>query len=418
MAKILPIKGIRYNTQLVDPEDVTSPPYDVISPGNLDHLLAKHPKNVVRLILGQELPEDGESDNRYTRATEYMSTWLADGTLVQDPKSVFYIYEQNFSFEGQPRTVRGFIALVKLQDYDEKIILPHENILQKPKAHLKPLIAATNANLDSVYGLYPDSDHSIDAILDRIAETTPAEIATDSQGARHRLWVLDDEAVISELTESMADLQIVIADGHHRYQTSLEYRDEMRKRDGHPKGEQPYDYVLMTLVNLYSPDLLVLPTHRMVGNLSDEILDSLDNRLADSFTLAESDRDSIITDMEPYMGRALGIYRAGRAYLAAPKPATSTAEPDVFILHRDIMSRILEIDTSVPELQGRVAYTRDASEAMDAVDQGEYQIAFILNPISLEAVLEVVRTGQRMPQKSTYFYPKLLSGLVMRRIEW
>lgn len=414
MAEILPFKGIRYNVEAVSPDDVTSPPYDVISPADLKYLLARHPKNAVRLILGQELPEDNEKENRYTRSAGYFSEWTSDGTLLRDEKPVLYAYEQSF---GSGKTVRGFTTLVKLHSFDECIVLPHEYTLARPKSHLGQLIRSTNANLDSVYGLYPDPDHAADAILERISETTPVEEATDRQGVRFRLWIVSDKSDIDAITQVLTDRAVVIADGHHRYETSLAYRDEMREKTGISDGTQPFDYVMMTLVNLYTPDLVVLPTHRMVKNLPEELIDGLESRLSDQFIVAPSDRGSIITDMAS-RGNAIGVYSRGRAFTATPKGSAEASDLDVFVLHRDILQNILGIDSISLSKGLNVSYTRDEKEAIAAVDAGEIQIAFFLNPISLEAMLEAARAGRRMPQKATYFYPKLLSGLVMRRIEW
>jgi uncharacterized protein (DUF1015 family) len=417
LAEIVPFKGIRYNTAVVKPDDVTSPPYDVISPEDLALLLARHPRNVVRLILGEELSGDNEASNRYTRAANCLEEWLSERTLVRDSVDSFYVYEQRFTQAGKVRTVRGFAALVKLRSYDEEVVLPHEFTLARPKSHLVPLIKATNANLDSIYGLFPDPDHNVDAILDRIAETEPAEEATDRQGVRHRLWVLQDKASIAAITSALADKPIVIADGHHRYETSLAYRDAMREKDGNPTGEQPYDYVMMTLVNLHSPDLVVLPTHRMVRNLPQNVAESLIENLSNSFELLPSSINTLESDMQKYGGKAIGVYYSGNTYLAVKKSSNEESTLDVFVLHADILETILGIDSRRLREGSFVNYTRDMNEAIAAVDGGDFQAAFVLNPISLDAMLNAVRSGKRMPQKSTYFYPKLLSGFVMRRIE-
>lgn len=424
MAKVAPFRGIRYNPDLVDLGQTTSPPYDVISPADRDYFHALHPKNMVRLILGLELPDDDETKNRFTRASSYLDEWLAEGTLIQDDKPAFYAYEQHYAWRGRRKTVRGFIAAVKLHDYADRVILPHENTLAKPKSHLVPLIRATNANLDSVYALYPDQEHVVDAILDRVAATAPLEEATDRQGVRHQLWKVNGEADIATITQTLADRQMVIADGHHRYETSLGYRDELRARDGNPADEQPYDYVMMTLVNVYAPDVIIFPTHRMVRNLSDDLLEGLDSSLGEMFELVPSGRESLLADMEARGGKAIGIYRSGRAYLAILKdglgeliPGPAAAQSlDLNVLHQLILERSLGIDKERLRQEANVTYTRNEQEAMDRVDAGEYQVSFLLNPMRLEVVLEIAQAGEKMPQKATYFYPKLLSGLVMRRI--
>jgi len=411
--KILPFRGIRYS---IDPDCVTSPPYDVISPADRIYFHNRHPKNVIRLILGQDLPDDTSDDNRFTRASTYFFEWLAEGTLVQDPKPAIYVYEQQFTLQGKLRTVRGFVSLVKLYDYPERVILPHENTLAKPKSDLARLIRAVNANLDSVYALYPDPEHTIDLILANAASKPPTEEAIDRQGVRHRLWVIEDNENIEVIANTLKDRQAVIADGHHRYETSLAYRDEMRAIDGNPIGEKPYDYVMMTLVNVDTPDLAVLPTHRMVRNLPADAIGSLETRLKESFVLIPSTKSRLTVDMEAHGGKPIGVYQPGKAYLAALKGQAGRLQLDVSALHEVILERLLGIDSEKLRQETNVKYTRDAFEALAAVDNDECQIAFILNPVEKEAILTTAQAGKMMPQKSTYFYPKLLSGLVMRKI--
>lgn len=426
MAKIAAFRGLRYDPSLVDISDVTSPPYDVISPEDNEYFHTKHPNNMVRLILGREMPEDDEQDNRFTRAASFLDDWMAKGIVKQDDKPAIYVYEQHYETSGEAKTVRGFIALVKLQDYSDGVILPHENTLAKPKSHLAPLIRATEANLDSVYALYPDPEHTVDAILDRAAETTPAAEAVDRNGVRHRLWVIDTEDDIALITSTLDDRQIVIADGHHRYETSLAYRGEVRAASGNPESEQPCDYIMMTLINVYAPDVIVLPTHRMVRNLPEDAVEGLDMALSERFVLVESNKNDIVNDLRGFKGRAIGVYKSGVAFVAVPRPGSLEDLPvslalkmlDVYVLHELILDRVLGIDSEKLRQEANIVYTRDEAQAFASVDSGEYQLAFILNPMKVESILNVARDGERMPQKATYFYPKLLSGLVMRKIAW
>jgi uncharacterized protein (DUF1015 family) len=425
LAKIAPFQGIRYNPAVVDADKVTSPPYDVISAADNDFLHGLSSKNFVRLILGRELPEDSDAENRFTRAAAYLGEWLADGTFVKDREPAIYVYEQHYTWKGEPKTVRGFVAAVKIEDYSANVVLPHENTLAKPKSHLAPLIRAVGANLDCVYALYPDPEHVVDAVLDRATAATPALEATDRQEVRHRLWVLTDKSEIETIQSTLADRQIVIADGHHRYETSLAYRNELREADGNPSEERPYDYVMMTLVNVYSPDVIVFPTHRMMRNLPADALDLLDAGLAAGFDLIESTKATLLADMEKHGGRGIGIYRPDRAYIAVPREGTVESVPgspalkslDLFVLHEIILAGVLGIDSEQIRQGGFVVYTRDENEAFNSVDSGDFELSFLLNPIKLEAILNVAKAGDRMPQKATYFYPKLLSGLVMRKID-
>lgn len=376
----------------------------------------KHPKNAIRLILGLDMPDDTPSNNKFTRASEYFSEWLAEGTLIQDPKPAIYAYEQHFELDGKPKTVRGLVSLVKLHEYSEGVILPHENTLPKPKSDLSKLIKATNANMDSVYALYPDREHKVDAILERVAGTAPAEEAIDRQNVRHRLWIINDETDIEAITDALDAEPAVIADGHHRYETALNYRNELRKKDSDTSGDKPYDYVMMTLVNVYSPDVTVWPTHRMVRGLPAGVVDALKQRLSEMFDVIPSSKETLAADMAARSGKSIGVYQPGQAYLADIKD--KAAGLDVLTLHEVILDGLLGIDEARIREEANVGYTRDASEAIDAVDSGSCQIAFLLNPVELEVILSTARAGRTLPQKATYFYPKLLSGLIMRKIEW
>lgn len=376
----------------------------------------RHPKNAVRLILGLDMPHDTPSDNRFTRASAYFSEWMAEGTLVQDPKPAVYAYEQHFTLCGKPKTVRGIVSLVKLHEYSEGVILPHENTLPRPKSDLSRLLKATDVNLDSVYALYPDREHKVDAILERVAVTAPAEEVIDRQNVRHRLWTIDDESDIDVITKTLEDKPAVIADGHHRYETALAYRNELRKKDGNTPGDKPYDYVMMTLVNVYSPDVTVWPTHRMVRGLPARTIDTLKQRLSEMFGVIPSSKERLAADMEARSGKFIGVCQQGQAYLVDLKD--KAAGLDVLVLHEAILDGLLGIDEARIRQEANVSYTRDAGEAIDAVDSESCQIAFLLNSVELEVILSAARAGKTLPQKATYFYPKLLSGLIMRKIEW
>ncbi len=424
MAEVIPFRGVRYNTDFVNPNETTSPPYDVISPAERAQLHKRHPKNMVRLILGMEKPEDDESSNRFTRASQFFHDWLADGTLMRDSAPVFYAYEQYFTAQGKPRTIRGIIGAVKLHDFSEGVILPHEYTLARPKSDLAKLIRATNANLDSVYGLYPDRTYTVDLILDRIAATEPQEEAIDALGVRHRLWVVSNVEDIAAVTNAISDKQIVIADGHHRYETSLAYRDELREANPSRGAMEPYDYVMITLVNAYSDNMVVLPTHRLIRHLPEAVLSALDDRLGAFFDAKPSDAERLTSDMAN-AGGAIGLYRNGKAEVLVPKPnaelgiSGSDARKglDVIVLHEAILDGMLGIDAERLRQQSNVVYVRDEQEAFADVDSGEFQAAFLMNPIDLEVMFEMTRAGERMPQKATYFYPKLLSGFVMRSLD-
>lgn len=422
MAEILPFKAVRYDRAVVgDLSKVVSPPYDVISPEDRIYYHRLHPYNFVRLILGQELPEDDKTNNRFTRATAYLHEWLAQGVLREDPEPAIYAYEQQFQRDGAVRTIRGIQCAVRIHDYSDRVILPHENTLAKPRSQLAQLIRATAANLDSIYGLYADTESVLVPLLEGAALSEPEVEAFDRDGVRHRLWAVTDSAAIASVRRFFQDRLIAIADGHHRYETALAYRDEMRAKHG---GSEflPSDYVLMTLVNVHQEDMTILPTHRVVGRLSPKRVERLDAALGDLFEVRESTRPAILEDMSSR--DAIGMYRAGRAHTLRPRPGSAELIPgspasrklELNVLHTLILHRILGIDEGRLRNETNIRYTRDAAEAMDLVDSGERQVAFLLNRIDVESVLHIASAGERMPQKATYFYPKLLSGLVLRRM--
>lgn len=422
MAEIAPFRGLRYDTSVIGKlDDVVSPPYDVISPDDRVYYHQLHPCNFVRLVLGEEFDSDNDSENRFTRARRYLDKWISDGALKQDERPAIYVYQQLFERRG-PRSVRGFVCAVKLHEYSEGVILPHENTLAKPKSQLGRLIRETRANLDSIYGLYSDEDCELNAVMDAAAADAPDAEAVDRDGVVHRLWVVNDPGQISTVAQFMADSQVAIADGHHRYETALAYRNEMRQRCGHDR-ELPSDYTLMTLVNVHEKDMTVFPTHRVVSGLAEVTVSGLEECWGSLFEAVDSTRETLTADMAAR--RAIGVYRRGRARtlrlttdpegVLEGSPASRRLELNV--LHSLILERCLGIDEDMLRNQTHVAYTRDADEAMSLVDSGAHQLAFLLNEIEVKSVLEIASAGERMPQKATYFYPKLLSGLVLRRMD-
>lgn len=422
MAEIAPFAGIRYNELIAGGLDrVVSPPYDIISPDDRIYYHQLSPYNFVRLILGEETPADTDSDNRFTRARRYLEDWLTKGVLKRDERPAVYVYQQEFERDGA-RTIRGFTCAVKLHDYADGIILPHENTLAKPKSQLGQLIRETRANLDSVYGLYADPERVLDQVMDKAVSTEPAADVTDRDGVRHKLWVVDDPREIDKVAGFLRDKPIAIADGHHRYETALAYRNEMREKDP-DAGDLPSDFTLMTIVNVYEKDMTIFPTHRVVGNLSCEQVNALPEKLAGTFEVLPSSRASLTTDMTAR--GAIGMYRRGDAKTLSlrvdPRLVLEGSEAsrslELNVLHKLILDGALGIDDTKLRNQTHIIYTRDAQEAMDLVDSGERSVAFLLNEIRVKTVLDIAEAGEKMPQKATYFYPKLLSGLVLRRMD-
>lgn len=424
MARIKPFAAIRYDEAVVgELSKVTSPPYDVISPEDRVYYHRLHPNNFVRLVLGEELPTDTDSDNRFTRAKRYLDDWLASGALKQDAEPSIFVYQQIFEIGGAQKSVRGFTAAVGLQDYADKVILPHENTLARPKSDLAVLIRQVKANLDCIYGLYADPQRVLDKIMDKAMAAKPTEEAVDKNGVVNRFWAVTDAAEIGKVQAFLADQQIAIADGHHRYETALAYRDEMREATGCACGNCEFDYLMMTLVNVYEKDMTIYPTHRVLGNLSQDALARLNENLGESFEVNASSKETLIDDMA--REGTIGMYRSGNATILKPKPGAESLIPgsqasrklELNVLHKLILEKHLGIDDEKLRNQAHIIYTRDVDEAFGLVDSGQRQIAFLLNHIAVKAVLDVAAAGEKMPQKATYFYPKLLSGLALRKLD-
>lgn len=319
--------------------------------------------------------------------------------------------------------VRGLIPAVKLHAYSDRVILPHETTLAKPKSQLLELARRTRANLDCIYGLYADEDGTLDTVMDHAMVGAALGEATDKNGVRHGLWAITDPEELQRVVQFFANREIAIADGHHRYETALTFRDEMRAAAG-TRDELPSDWTLMTLVDVHQPDITVYPTHRAIGSLPAERVERLDQTLEEDFHLEPSSQDRLLDDMAAR--GAIGVYRRGKAQTLKLKTGSerkltgceASCRLELNILHSLILDGILGIDEDNLRNQTHVVYTRSASEAMEMVDRGERQIAFLLNHIPVRTVLDVAVAGERMPQKATYFYPKLLSGLVLRKMEF
>lgn len=424
MASVQTFRGIRYNQGKVEDLDaVVAPPYDVISPEQKECFLARHSNNVVRLIL----PDEADGRDKYSQAAHLLRKWLDEGILIEDGEPMMYVCEQSYGAGGETMRRIGLTCLVRLEDYGTGAILPHERVLARPREDRLNLIRATRANLDSVFGLHDGK--GVQAVLQTITEGIPNAEATDPAGIACRMWKVSDPALVNELALLLDDEPILIADGHHRYDSALAYRNEMRSQAESQDPDAPHEFVMMTLVSLEDEGLTILPTHRLVRNIEgfDEAI--FIGRLGESFDIRTTSPDELMDVVAAeYDGRtALGLYMGdGNAHVLTLKedfdptrmdiPGSDALKRlDVTVLHSMILDGILGIDTKTPEGQAKVAYTRDES-AVTRVDSREFQLSFIMNAMKVEEVREVATAGDIMPQKSTFFYPKLLTGMVMRRM--
>lgn len=423
MAIIRPFQGVRYNQAKIGSLDaVVTPPYDVISPEEQEQYYSRHPNNVIRLILPRE-----EGPAKYESAASHLYQWLETGVLVRDLDPALYIVVQEYEIRGERKKRIGLTCLVRLEEFESGKVLPHENIMSKPLEDRLNMIRTTKANFDSVFGLY--SDGRTDKVVRPFVTTgEPIASAVDRDGVRSDLYRISQKEAMAMVADILANEAIVIADGHHRYTAALAYRDEMRSLVG-SNPEAPHEYVMMTLVSLEDPGLIILPTHRLVGNLDDFDTEAFLEKANELFDLVETRQEELEAAVERMAGEkyVYGLYLGkGRSYIMKLKPdvkpevvvkspgSDALKRLDVSVLHSVVLDQMLGIDTQRLSSGSNITYTRDCQSAIQAVDEGNQQIFFIMNPTKVEEVKAVAAAGDRMPQKSTYFYPKLPTGMVMR----
>jgi uncharacterized protein (DUF1015 family) len=393
-----------------------------------DRYYEASPYNLVRIILGRRNPSDNDENNVYSRAAAYGRDWRAEGIFRQDEKPSIYASSQTFTApSGTKYERRGFIALGRVEDYSAKVVFRHEQTLAKPKADRLDLLRATRTHYEQLFLLYEDSGE-IDARLAAAQSASPTIDVTDQYGVAHRVWQISDPAAIAAVQEKMRDKQLVIADGHHRYETALTYRNECRVAAGaNSKADAPYEYVMLTFVNMNDPGLLVLPTHRVVHSLESFSADNFSTAVRDFFEIEEVDplleagRATALLHERGSRGTALLAATANRVFLLhSPKPAGAQfltglsarqQALDVVQLHKVILEGVLRLSEESIRNQQNLVYIREAGEALDQVRKGKANIAFLMNPCPVQQVRDIAFANEVMPQKSTDFDPKLLSGL-------
>jgi len=432
MADIHPFRALRYDLRKVSAAQVVTQPYDKITPAMQERYYAASPYNLVRIILGRREADENAGENVYTRAAAYAREWRVQGILRQDSSPSIYSYSQTFTApSGASFERRGFIALGRVEDYSAKVVYRHEQTLSKPKADRLDLLRTTRAHYEQLFLLYEDSGE-IDSLL--ATPQAPTIDVADEYGVAHRVWQISDPVVVAAVQDRMRDKKLVIADGHHRYETALNFRNESRAAAGAASNPQaPYEFVMMTFVNMNDPGLLVLPTHRVVHSLESFSADDFLNSARAFFEIEEVDpaldaaRATALLGERGRAGTALLADTASRAFLLhSPKTAGAKffaglsdrqRALDVVQLHKCLLEGVLQLSEESIRNQQNLSYLRDASEALAQVRQGKANIAFLMNPCPVAQVRDVAFAGEVMPQKSTDFYPKLLSGLTAYALE-
>lgn len=409
MTELLPFKGILYNVSKVSMEAVLAPPYDIITPEYKDVLYKRSPFNIVRIDYGKDMPGDNQTNNRYTRARQYLETWLYEGVLIQSKKPSFYIYTMTYEVNGQKKQLVGFLGLLRLEELGSGSIYPHECTYSTPKQDRLNLLRSCDANISPIFSLYKSTGGKLTALFSKIIQLKPDIEATDADGALHRLWKVGKKKDITVIKKELEDKPIFIADGHHRYETALEYQREIRRKKSFDKGKEPSDYVLMFFSNMFDEGLTILPTHRLVK----EIPDDIDKMLPEFFEIEIVNEDFDIARKMSGLKNVFGFFKndSKQWYILHLKQdllrdvSPNIREIDVFILHDVVLKRILHVTD--------IDYEMDIQKALEKVKKGKFEAVFFLNPTKVEDVEKAALSLMRMPPKSTYFYPKLLTGVVI-----
>ncbi|MBR4835249.1 MAG: DUF1015 domain-containing protein [Thermoguttaceae bacterium] len=435
MPNIQPFEGLRYNlAQIGSLSDVVAPPYDVIDPALQDALYEKHPNNVVRLILNKMLPTDDEQNNRYTRSARELKNWKEEGVLQKDSKPAIYVYHEVFTANGKEYTRKGFMCGCEAVPFGEGMVFPHEITMSGPKLDRLMLTTACKTNFSQIFGLYPDEKNEVQNLLEESTlNLTPLE-ATDHLGVIHRMWVVDDQEVVAKVVEMMGPKPIFIADGHHRYETACNYRKQVREQ-GLLTTDHPANHVLMVCVAMEDPGLIVLPTHRLFRNVKEFSQEDLFALLGDSFaittvgegpaaaakawTLIEMQDDQGTMALYTGKDRKWSLIRQTEAGRAKMDEVAAERQPEwralgVAVLHRLVIDKLLGL-----EGHDKPKYVHEVAEVVENLENKpeEFPLAALVSPATVAQIQELSLVRERMPAKSTYFYPKLITGFVFKPLD-
>ncbi len=425
MAELRPIKPLLYNPGVVgDVSNVITPPYDVISPAEQDMYRTRSPYSAIHI----ELPVEGGGVGRYEYAAQLVQLWQQQGALRPREEAAFFVHRQEFEVQGEGYARTALLAGVRLEPWEAGVVLPHERTFRGPKQDRLELLRATAVAPSSVFSLY-EQPPAVRQVIEATTRTEPIYTATEG-GVAHSLWAVADPAQVDAISDAMADRQLYIADGHHRYETALSYRDERRASDGVTDPDCAYNFLAMSLVAFDDPGLVVLPTHRLVSGVSQNLVERLADSLSgafhvevlDGYARTEDSASELLGDGAPY---AFVLYDGRRALRVTGGEGVREQLPegrseawralDLAALHELVLGRALGVPAD--RLEEHVRYTRDVSGAFGQVDAGQAQLAAFVRPTSVHQLRAVADAHDKMPQKSTYFYPKFPAGLVINRLD-
>ncbi|NJL58787.1 MAG: DUF1015 domain-containing protein [Desulfobacteraceae bacterium] len=422
MAVVIPFRGISYNSEKIsDLSLVTAPPYDVISPQEQDEFYRCHPQNIIRLILGKKTDQDSPDNNPHTRAAARFTQWQSENILIRDNVPALYVTGLDFQTDGQMKRRLGLIALVKLETFDKGIVLPHERTFSKVKSERLELMKVCHANFSPIFSLYPGNGVS-EILTAAISGRKPDTDFTDSKGHRHTMWKLTDPAIHHQVSQAMSDRKIYIADGHHRYETALNYRSWLASQTPSFSPDHPANYVLMYLCGMNDPGLVVLPAHRIVRHADKAIIENFPNHVKSFFDIRSfADSSEYLSALGRSPKNTIGavIKNSAEYYLLTPKPGImdklfsdelpeALRQLDVSVLTHLILMKIFGFDQNKLDTEGLISYSSITDDAIKAVRNSDADASFILNATKIEQVKLVAEKGLIMPRKSTYFIPKSL----------
>ena len=441
MAAIVPFRGTLYNMNKINSlADIVAPPFDVISKEEQENYHRCHPNNITWLTLGKTNENDTNNNNPFTRAADYLKTWLSEKILVQDETPAYYLTSHAFLYEDKPITRYGLTALVGLEPFEKGVVLPHEKTFSNIKSQRLELLKACKTNLSSIFSLYSDNENRIlNTLKGAILEKKPDFDFIDKNNHKHCLWRITDNGVTRYVSEAMKNKTIFIADGHHRYETALKYREWLRATSSDFNGRHPANYVMMYLCSMEDPGLIILPAHRMLKEIPESLRASIIPNASQYFDITtfsfdrngkiHATREFISTLKLKSSSNCIGVFMKDRPelYLLTLKPNVmkhkfgdelpeSLRNIDVTVLTRLIFMELLGFDQARLDNEKLIGYSSITEEAIDTVAAGKYDITFILNPTRIEQVRSIAENGLIMPRKATYFYPKVITGQVLNSV--
>ncbi|MFC2035493.1 DUF1015 domain-containing protein [Chloroflexota bacterium] len=431
MAEIRPFRGVRYNESLIkDWPAVICPPYDIITPQLQQELYISSDYNFVRLEFSRELPQDTVTDNKYTRSAATLKEWLKQGILEIDEKPAIYLHDQSFTHQGREYKRRSIFTRVRVEEWDKMVIRPHEDTLAEPRSDRLNLLLTLEANTSSILALFEDRGRQISSLLAEQERGKPIICLRSVNGESHDVWAISDPEVVNQIASTLAGQPLYIADGHHRYESALAYQRQRRDSSPSASGDEAFNFVMMTLVEFYDPGLIVLPPHRLVRGISKPTLNQLMPKLKVFFELEElplsmhdvwKQVDELLTQTNEIKLILFGLV-AGCLSVLKLRDTTAISQMiphfhselykrlDVSIIDHIIIEGLLALSND--KKQSSLAYSYDRLDAVNRVLVQEYQLAFLLGPVKTEVIKAIADVGDRLPKKSTYFYPKVPAGLV------